>query len=202
VTDFSFLDGKTDADLLEAAKTPSADWNAALEDQAQARIRAAAVSAQDANPDQAAQAVKLGAQTGIPADVAARNLQDVKRKAYLDDVDRVFSEEPGLARWFMNPVNAQLTRDDLANIEKLPSLWRGIGDTLRSIPGGAVSGTGAFVAGAGELMAAADRGLNRLNPFQTLFPNAAANEQAAEKSALFRSSLPETMIGTGGAIKT
>lgn len=156
MTDFSILAGKTDADLAAAAKESSPAWTDALAQQTQLGVRAAAVGALDANPDHTAQAIALGAQTGVPADVAVRNLPEVRRKAYLDQVERVFAEEPALARWHMNPVNAQLTRDDLANIEKLPSLWRGIGDALRSVPGGAVTGTGGILSGLGDLYGVAE----------------------------------------------
>lgn len=149
---FSILDAATDADLTQAAKTPSPQWSDALAQSTQARVRAAAVSAVDANPNHTAEAISLGARTGLPADVVSRNMPEVQRRAYLDEVDRVFSEEPALAKWHMNPINAQLTRDDLANIEKLPNLWRGVMDTLIRAPtAGAVSATGSSVAGVGEL---------------------------------------------------
>jgi hypothetical protein len=202
VSDFGFLDKATDADLATAAKAPSADWAAALDQSAQEKVRAAVVGAQDANPDHAAQALTLGGKTGIPAEVALRNLGDVKRKAYLDDVERVFAEEPALAKWHMSPINAQLTRDDLANIEKLPSLWRGLGDLGRSVPGGVVRGTGTALGGVGDMMASADRSLNRLSDLivSPVFPDAAKTRADLEaRGSLWSPS--KGFIGLGGAVK-
>jgi hypothetical protein len=187
MSDFSVLNGKTDTDLASAATVPRDGWADAVAQDQQQRVAAAAVSTEQATPDQAAEGIRLGAQTGIPADVAARNLPDVKRKAYRDQVDKVLTDQPDLARWYMNPVNAQLSRDDLDNIAKLPSLWRGLADTGRSIAAGAVTGTGTALAGIGEGMKVADRALNRVGDGLAGLAgiDAAGNRQGAQQAAGF-----------------
>lgn len=84
-------------------------------------------SAADANPDQAAQAKKLGEQFGVGADIAGRNMQQLKKQALLDELERrdLMRRDPILARYLSNHDFAAMAHDDIDNLSKTEDLFQG-----------------------------------------------------------------------------
>ena len=84
-------------------------------------------SAAEANPDQAAQAKKLGEQFGVGADIAGRNMQQLKKQALLDELDRrdLMRRDPILARYLSNHDFAAMAHDDIDNLAKTEELFQG-----------------------------------------------------------------------------
>lgn len=84
-------------------------------------------SAAEANPDQAAQAKKLGEQFGVGADIAGRNMQQLKKQALLDELDRrdLMRRDPILARYLSNHDFAAMAHDDIDNLAKTEDLFQG-----------------------------------------------------------------------------
>ncbi|MHB1372188.1 MAG: hypothetical protein ACYCW7_18590, partial [Pseudomonadaceae bacterium] len=78
------------------------------------------------NPEVAARATRLGRQTGLAPDLVERNLPEVERSARLDQLDALPKENPVLAAWLADPVNAKLSHDDLDTLGQLgkASLFR------------------------------------------------------------------------------
>ena len=84
-------------------------------------------SAAGANPDQAAQAKKLGEQFGVGADIAGRNMQQLKKQALLDELERrdLMRRDPILSRYLSNHEFASMAHDDIDNLAKTEDLFQG-----------------------------------------------------------------------------
>lgn len=89
------------------------DAAAATVDDQRAGLRNALYDALLANPDVTARATRLGRQTGLAPDLVERNLPEIERSTRLDQLDALPKENPVLADWLADPVNARLAHDDL-----------------------------------------------------------------------------------------
>lgn len=78
------------------------------------------------NPEVAARATKLGRKTGLAPDLVERNLPEIERTTRLDQLESLPKENPVLANWLADPVNAKLSHDDLDTLGQLgkASLFR------------------------------------------------------------------------------
>lgn len=90
------------------------------------------------NPEMAAEAQKLGGITGVPADVAERNLEQLRklaRQKYIED-QRLMAQSPILARQMRDLEFAKIAQDQTESLTKFESLWRGTKDffDVTSIP--------------------------------------------------------------------
>jgi site-specific DNA-cytosine methylase len=136
------------ADLEAEAKRMLAEQNAQA-------VRQAAQKVGDVQPDQAARAQALAAQTGLPAGVVERNVNEVERRVRMQAFDRV-AEDPAMAAFYSDPSNLAVASDDI-------DVLRSIADVVRSLPAGQVEGAGGVLSGLGEGWDALGRAI--LRPF-------------------------------------
>lgn len=70
-------------------------------------------------PDAAAQEFKLSESTGVPADVVARNKEQVQEKSAIDSIDygSLIDKNPAVATWLQDPANASVSHDDVDNLK-------------------------------------------------------------------------------------
>lgn len=98
----------------------------------QQQLKANLLTAVKENPDQMARAVDLSKRTGIPADVVARNLQDVELQEAVTRADAVLQTSPIIARRMREkPLFAKVAHDDL---EQLAEVEGAFARTLKNIP--------------------------------------------------------------------
>lgn len=101
----------------------------------QSALRTSLFGAVRTNPDQFAEAKRVGAAVGVPPDIAVRNLDSVKQRAQLNEYDQLVETAPKLADKLTNPDFAKLAHDDtpqLGTLERLAnSFKRGFTSTLR-----------------------------------------------------------------------
>ena len=115
--------GLTPAQDLVIKALPSANDTA---------MKTSLMAARTVNPDQAVRARKAAAQAGVGTDIALRNLEEVERRAFMQDIDRmeIARRDPALAAFLRDRDNAMVAQDDLANLRETKSLY----DTIRDYP--------------------------------------------------------------------
>jgi hypothetical protein len=79
------------------------------------------MSASRVNPDQAAEASRLGARIGVGQDVALRNMDEVRQRAFMADMQArdIARTNPVLASFLMDRTFANQASDDVGTLEKL-----------------------------------------------------------------------------------
>ena len=115
--------------------------------QESARVRAL-VNGVTHSPEQATEAITLSRQTGVPADVALRNLDPLRKMQSVEefDADTFVRQNPMTSRWLQaDPINPAIARDDLENLggfEQLVGRWRmpSASDVLAGLAGGPTAG--------------------------------------------------------------
>lgn len=115
--------------------------------QESARVRTLVNGVQH-SPEQASEALTLSRRTGVPADVALRNLDPLRQMASVEefDADTFVRENPATSRWLQaDPINPAIARDDLENLggfEQLVGRWRmpSASDVLAGLAGGPTAG--------------------------------------------------------------
>jgi len=116
----------------------------------------AALAAQQHNPDQYARAQQASRQLGVPADVLARNPEEMRKLEVQRTFEMTRQRNPELASWLAgDAANATLAQDDI------PVLQR-IADVISAPTRGVNQFTGGAVAGLGELWDAGAYGLANL----------------------------------------
>lgn len=91
------------------------------------------------NPDMAARAQKLGRQTGLPPDLVQRNLPEVERGIYLNDVDKLLQQNPAVAQFLASPQFAAMAHDDVKNMGAVESTLRVFGNLGTAAKSGVAS---------------------------------------------------------------
>lgn len=127
---------------------------ASRNDEATGRARTALTLAANGNADQAAAATRDGAALGVPAEVAQRNPEDVRRALYERQVDAFLAQRPELRGWITD--NAPVVHDDLdavgfvgQAVDGLKGLGQGaVGD----FAGGSLRGLAALNSSVARLM--------------------------------------------------
>lgn len=80
--------------------------------------RAAAVAAVGENPDKAAEAVNLGASTGVPAPVIHQDLDGFKAKVNAQTAGYIAQNNPKIGQYLISDdMKAKVSSDDLANLD-------------------------------------------------------------------------------------
>lgn len=98
------------------------------------RLSDAMTRAPGTKPDQAAKIFDLQLKTGLPADVIARNLDQVSTAAAAQGFDaaKFRAESPALASWLeQHPLNASLAQDDLGPLAAVESSVKFAGTAAR-----------------------------------------------------------------------
>lgn len=99
-----------------------------------ARNRATAMSAMRANPEMFADYNALSVKTGIPVEMVARNHEEIKKWADLNDVSGLLDGTPQLADWYAQDDNTDAIKvDELREMSGLK--WLGL-SALQSVVGG------------------------------------------------------------------
>lgn len=91
------------------------EYDAILDDlskQNRAAFVGAGLQARTATPDQHAEALTLGRETGVPPAVALTNRDDLMAQRETQRVDRIMQQSPILARWASVPENHGVAQDD------------------------------------------------------------------------------------------
>jgi hypothetical protein len=80
------------------------------------------------NPDQAAQASKLGGQFGLGQDIALRNMDELRRRSLITRLQQtgMLDKNPALAESFANPAFAAQAHDDIDNLAETGSWFDSI----------------------------------------------------------------------------
>lgn len=105
---------------------------AAAQTEQKQRLRASVVGALKQNPDEYAQAKQLSSSTGVPAEVAARNLPAVKERAQLSEFDAYLDKSPKLAKSLSDPQFARVAHDDTPNLARLEATLELFGPGFRA----------------------------------------------------------------------
>ncbi len=95
-------------------------------------MKSSLMAARTVSPDQAARARKAATQAGVGTDIALRNFDEIERRAYMRDIDRmeIARRDPALAEFLRDRDNAMLAQDDIANLRETKSLY----DTIIEYP--------------------------------------------------------------------
>lgn len=125
-------------DLLgSTSSAQSPDEYDALIDQGRAArgqaLRKSLFEAIKVNPDQYAAAKQAGAAVGLPAPIAARNMDTVQPKAQLNSYDALLDTSPKLAASLSDPEFAKVAHDDTSNAGVLEKTLGVLGRAGRSI---------------------------------------------------------------------
>jgi hypothetical protein len=101
------------------AAAPSDPYEAAITerfDAGETKLRLATQAAQDTKPETAAEVLRLAHRTGLPPDLIARNLDQIRKRAAVADTPygQMQRDTPALAQWLQEPWNASVAQDDHA----------------------------------------------------------------------------------------
>lgn len=146
-------------DLAALDATPAGnDYDAILQGDAQnerTQLRSNLLGAVDVNPDQYAEATRLAAQSGIPAEVVHRNLPEVKKTASVNAYDELLQSSPALRDKMSELDFARMAHDDLENAglveQTIASFKRGGRALASGVPSFTEGGYGLAAAGADAL---------------------------------------------------
>lgn len=120
----------------------------------------ASIIAGQFQPDAFAKAQQLSADTGLPAEVLARNPDQaarIERERRLAEIEAMY---PGTAQWLRDPENMAVAQDDLDTLTGMETALSGWirGDWARAVAGGVVGDTaGMGASGTGTLLEIAGR---------------------------------------------
>lgn len=89
-------------------------------------LQASLQAASRGDADRHARALVLSRKTGLPADLVARNMDDVARRVSLREADAeaLTREHPELAGWLRDPNNATIAKDDIPSLRRLSEAVR------------------------------------------------------------------------------
>lgn len=90
-----------------------------------AQVRTSVFQSSTATPEQAARAKQLGNKQGIPQPVAERNLAEVEHKSLVDDIDTLTRDDPVLRRFYGDPYNAKVGKDEAPALKQLTQALQG-----------------------------------------------------------------------------
>ncbi len=94
------------------------------------------MSASRVNPDQAAEASRLGARIGVGQDVALRNLDEVRQRAFMADMQArdIARTNPVLASFLMDRNFSQQASDDVGVLDGLKNVFMDVGRVAAGMP--------------------------------------------------------------------
>lgn len=147
------------------------DWGQAVSDlydspaAKETSLRQSMIQGSAVNPDEAAKALPIAAQSGLPLDMTARNLPELTKSFNTDHLDyqQMLKDYPKLSNFLSNPDNAAVSHDDIDSLKGVSGFFsRQLDDFpgfLKGIPTGLVSGTGSLLS---DIGASAQRGAEKL----------------------------------------
>ena len=107
----------------------------AIANKSQLPLMSSLMGAARVNPDQAAEATKLGSQLGIGQDIALRNLEEMRQRAFMADVQRrdLAKVNPVLSKFLANRSFANQASDDISSLSKLERIEESLYDFVESL---------------------------------------------------------------------
>lgn len=107
----------------------------AIANKSQLPLMSSLMGAARVNPDQAAEATKLGSQLGIGQDIALRNLEEMRQRAFMADVQRrdLAKVNPVLSKFLANRSFANQASDDISSLSRLERIEEGLYDFVGSL---------------------------------------------------------------------
>mgnify|MGYP001208117059 CR=1 FL=1 len=165
-----------------AANPVAIDWDAvARRKQRQDVDRALHLALDGPDPDQAAEALRIAGETGVPAEMVRRDLVGLRRRAerLRFDSTALVDQAPATAAFLADPENARVARDDVGPLSRLEGLLkRNVADPLRAgtLRLAQVAGTGAALTTAERLAI-----LDRIDRTEAL-PRAGIDEATGRRS--------------------
>lgn len=158
----------------DAQPTPLQSAASSVFEQQRSMLRESVMQAQTGTPEKAAQAIRLGRETGLPADLVERNYASIQKDYQLNQFDRVIRQSPKLSEWLTNPENAKIAYDDTENLGALENVFHTLGRYGGAFGEGVIGQAfGGTLSGISELLDVGARALDR--PFRAAFGDASAN---------------------------
>ena len=107
----------------------------AIANKSQLPLMSSLMGAARVNPDQAAEATKLGSQLGIGQDIALRNLEEMRQRAFMADIQRrdLAKVNPVLSTFLSNRSFANQASDDISSLSRLERIEEGLYDFVGSL---------------------------------------------------------------------
>lgn len=132
-------------------------------------LRQSILAASETNPDQYAEATRLGRTAKVPPEFVASDMDTYKNGMKIDDqtAGKIVSLYPDYEAWLTEPDNAKLAHDDVYSLTSVM-------DTIRAFPGGAVQSIGQGVQGLGNLSLSTSqvlRDMSQKNPYMMMDRN-------------------------------
>lgn len=92
------------------------------------RMMQSVAGSMNQDPDVYAKAQQLGAQMGVGADIAKRNMEDLMRQQQMNDLQsrNISALNPILARQLSDPEFASIAHDDIPNLLKADEFWQSV----------------------------------------------------------------------------
>jgi len=102
----------------------------------QGPLMASLMGASKVNPDQAAEARRLGSQIGIGQDIALRNMDEVRQRAFMAEVQRrdIARANPVLAGFLTDRTFANQASDDIGTLDRIGLFFEDIGRAAAGRP--------------------------------------------------------------------
>lgn len=121
------LAAKENAVQETAAQGPYADTIRLLGDGDKGVARGALIGAMDAKPDDAARALTLAPEVGVPARAIETDLPAFEAQAQLQRNAKLIDNNPVLSGWLAaNPEQARVARDDFDGLDAMTKTWRAL----------------------------------------------------------------------------
>jgi len=80
-------------------------------------VNVSLTAAKQVNPDDAAKAIDLAKETGLPTDTVERNLPEVQDIVVSNSIKRDIEKSPTLQAWFSSAENAKVSQDDVKQLD-------------------------------------------------------------------------------------
>jgi hypothetical protein len=104
--------------------------------QSQVPLMSSLMGASRVNPDQAAEANRIGSQIGVGQDIALRNMDEVRQRAFMAEVQRrdIARANPVLAGFLTDRTFANEASDDIGTLDRVGSFFADIGRAAAGRP--------------------------------------------------------------------
>lgn len=133
---------------------------AAQKEETQRQLGVAQDVASGYQPDQYAEATKLGQQFGVPPKTVADNPDPYRKESLRRSVQESLRDTPATRQWMTNVDNAAVAQDEvdkLAQVERTVSKLTRVADVARSLPSGLYKSFGMSISGIGRLYGVGER---------------------------------------------
>lgn len=127
----------------------------------EARLRDSMIKAQETHPDEAAKAIPMSEETGLPIDMVVRNLPEMQKSFNTPHLDyqSMLKDYPKLSNFLAQPDNAAVSHDDVPALQRVSSFFsstnnffeQAVPRAIKSAVSGASEGIGSTLTSLGAL---------------------------------------------------